>query len=227
MNPPIQEYNYLKNLDNIWDEAYFTLFEKYMKYKLRGQDKVIQIDETDQESVVASRNGGFPLPGFMYTFIYKGADFKIGSPPEKIREYKDLVPIIFCMGREGRTSFSGLNMNLLPPGARLQFLQTFYDTFSDFLEREVDVLAENQKLALNKRFISYIDSGKGQEMIRLFSRATGENYKFAYRKYISEKVDNFRMIEYAEWKYLPFYNPKDAFRKLNQNQIYKLYGRSK
>ena len=60
MNDPTQEYKFLKNLDNIWDEAYFTLFEKYMKYKLKGEDKIIQIDETDQESLIAKRNGGFP-----------------------------------------------------------------------------------------------------------------------------------------------------------------------
>ena len=127
MNDPTQEYKFLKNLDNIWDEAYFTLFEKYMKYKLKGENKIIQIDETDQESLIAKRNGGFPVPGMIYTFIYKGADFKIGTPPEKIREYKDFVPIVFCMGIDGRTSFSGLNMNLLPAPARLQFLQKFYN----------------------------------------------------------------------------------------------------
>ena len=226
MNSPTQEYRYLKNLDNIFDHAYFTLFEKYMKYKLWGKDKVIQIDETDQESIIATKNGGFPIPGYAYTFIYKGGDFKLGKPPEKVREYTDLVPIVFCMNRE-RDNVSGINMNLLPPGARLQFLQSFYDTFSDFLEREVDVLAENNELALNKRFIALVNSGKGQEMIKLFSRATGENFKFAYRKYLFENIENFRMIEYSEWKYMPFYEAKDAFRKLNQNQIYKLYGRSK
>lgn len=226
MNSPSEEYRYLRDLDNIFDEAYFTLFEKYMKYKLWGKDKVIQIDETDQESLIASKNGGFPIPGYTYTFIYKGDNFKIGAPPEKVREYTDLVPIVFCMSSD-KNNFAGINMNLLPPGSRLKFLQSFYDVFSSFLEREVDVLAENNELALNKRFIALVNSGKGQDMIKLFSRATGENFKFAYRKYLFEKIENFRMIEYAEWKYLPFYEAKDAFRKLNQNQIYKLYGRSK
>ena len=226
MNSPTDEYKYLKNLDNIRDVAYFTVFEKYMKYKLRGAEKAIQIDETDQESLIVSKNGGFPIPGFVYTFIYKGGDFKVGTPPEKVREYKDFVPLVFCMGVDQK-SFIGINLNLLPESPRLQFLQKFYDTFPDFLKREADVLAENQQLALNKRFIAYVKSGKGQEMIKLFSRASGQNFGFGYRKYLFEKIENFRMIEYAEWKYIPFYDPKDAFRKLNQIQIYKLYGRSK
>ena len=69
-------------------------------------------------------------------------------------------------------------------------------------------------------------SGKGQEMINLFNRKNGANFNFGYRKYSIEKVDNLRMVEYPEWKYIPFYEPKDAFRKLNQAQIYKLYKRS-
>lgn len=224
MNSPIEEYNYLRNLDNIFDVAYFTLFEKYMKYNLRGNEKVIEIDDTDQESIILSKNGGFPIPGIIYTFIYKGPKDAIRIPKEKAREYQDLVPLLFCMNIE-RESFSGLNLNLLPPNARLQFLQSFYDTFKDFLEREVDVLAQNNRLALNKRFIAYMKSGKAQEMIKLFNRANGAHFNFAFRKYLVGKVDQLRMVEYAEWKYIPFYEPKDAFRKLSQNQIYKLYGR--
>ena len=70
-------------------------------------------------------------------------------------------------------------------------------------------------------------SGKGQEMLKLFNRKHRENFNFGYRRYLIEKVNNFRMVEYSEWKYIPFYDPKDAFRKLNQSQIYKLYGRLK
>jgi len=226
MNEPIDEYKYLSNLDNVWEVAYFTLFEKYMKYKLRGQEKVIQIDDTDQESIILEKNGGFPIPGIIYTFLYKGPNAEIRIPPKTVKEYTDLVPLMFCMNID-RESFSGINMNLLPPNARLQFLQSFYITFEDFLKREVDVLSQNDKLALNDRFIAYMKAGKSQEMLKLFNRQNGANFNFAYRKYLIKKVDNLRMVEYPEWKYIPFYEPKDVFRKLSQNEIYKLYGRSK
>ena len=226
MNSPIDDYRYLKDLDNVFDVAYFTLFEKYMKYKLRGDDKVIEIDDTDQESLLWTQNGGFPIPGSIYTFIYKGALDSIETSRGKPQKYMDLVPLLFCMGY-GRTSFKGINLNLLPPPARLQFLQSFYETFEDFLKIEVDVLAENDKLALNQRFINYIKGGQAQRMIKMFSQKTGQNFKFAFRQYSIQKVEQLRMIEYNEWKYIPFYEPKDAFRKLSQSQIYKLYGRSK
>lgn len=226
MRAPIEEYNFLKRVDGVAETSYYTLFEKYMKYDLRGFEKKIEIEDTDQESIIATKNGGFPIPGIIYTFLYKGDNFFIQNPPKKPSEYSDLVPLVFCLSFE-KESFSGINMNLLPPLARLQFLQSFYESFEDFLGRESEVLAQNDKLAMNKRFLAYAKSGKGQEMIRIFNLKNKANFNFAFRKYLIGKVDNLRMVEYPEWKYIPFYEPKDAFRKLNLNQIYKLYGKTK
>lgn len=226
MIPPIEEYNFLKNVDNVKEIAYFTLFEKYLKYDLRSNEKKFEIEDTDQESIIISKNGGYPIPGIIYTFIYLGDNFYLQNPPKKSLEYTDLVPLVFCMSMEKRT-FSGINMNLLPGNVRLSFLQSFYELFEDFLSKEVEVLAQNDKLALNKRFLSYIETGKGQNMIKLFNIRNRANFNFGYRKYTIDKVKNLRMIEYPEWKYIPFYEPKDAFRRLNLNQIYKLYDRSR
>ena len=125
-----------------------------------------------------------------------------------------------------RGSFTGINLNTLPPDARLSFLGSFYDTFYDFF-KNVESLTENNKEAFNKRFISLIKSGGGQSLLKVFNRENGANYNFGYRKYLIEKVDRFRMVEYSEWKFIPFYEPKDAFRKLNQADLYKLYNQSK
>jgi hypothetical protein len=222
---PRDEYKILRNVNNIDEQAYFTLFDKYILQNLKGEDKLIEIDSTDQESVIGKRNGGYPVPGFVYTFLYKGPKAYI-EIKEKRFEYTDLVPLVFCMNND-MGNFSGINLNLLPSDARLKFLGSFYETFEEFLSREADVLAENNKEAFNKRFISLVKSGGGQEMIKYFSRKTGSNFNFAYRKYLIQKVDRFRMVEYSEWKFIPFYEPKDAFRKLNQAEIYKLYNRAR
>lgn len=221
MISPKDEYKRLKDLDDVWDVAYFTLFEKYMIYDLRGAEKVIELEDVDQESIILGKNGGYPIPGIIYTFLYKGPDVKVGK-----KAYSDIVPLVFCMNTSPGY-FSGINMNALPPEARLQFLQGFYDSFKDFLEREADLLSQNGREALNKRFIQYVRSGKTQDMLKLFNQKYGANFNFAYRKYNIKNLKQLRMIEYPEWKYIPFYEPKAAFRKLNQNQIYKLYRRSK
>ena len=223
MLSPRDEYKILERVNNIEEQAYFTLFEKYIVQELRGSAKLVEIDSTDQEGLILRKNGGYPIPGFVYTFIYRGPNVLIELQKGN-KEYTDLVPLIFCMNND-RGNFSGINLNLLPPLVRLRFLESFYDTFYDFF-KTVDNLTENNKEAINKRFVDFMKSGGGQTMIKLFNRKNGANFNFAYRKYLIEKVDKFRMIEFSEWKFIPFYEPKNAFRKLNQAQLYKLYEQS-
>lgn len=225
MNSPISDYNYYNKLKNIKDIAYFNLFEKYHKTKLFGPDKQIEIDDTDQESILINKFGGYPIPGIIYTFIYKEAII-IETPNKKPIEFIDLVPLTFCLNisREG---FTGLNLNMLPVKPRLDFLQMFYNFYEPFLKREVDLLAQNDKLALNKAFISLMSKGESKDFLKKISLMASQNFSFAFRKYIYSKLINFRIVEYSEWKYIPFYEAKDAFRKLNLSSIYNLYNRSK
>lgn len=224
MLSPKEEYKFLKDIDNIKDQAFYEIFEKYLIQNKKGYDKLTQIESTDQESIIITRNGGYPIPGMIYTFIYGEPDqikLQFGA-----KEFIDLAPLVFCMNNEfGK--FKGINLNMLPVDARLNFIDSFYESFKDFFGRKADVLAENQKLALNKRFIEYTKSGKGQEMIRIFNRKNGANFNYGYRSYLIQKVKQLRMIEYSEWNFIPFYEPKNAFRKINQNQIHKLYYRTK
>ena len=221
---PRDDYNYLKDLNHIKDIAFYEIFTKYLIENKKGHNKLTQLETTDQESIIVARNGGYPIPGMIYTFIY-------GEPDQiKVRfgakDFIDVAPLVFCMNNEP-TRFRGINMNMLPWQARLGFLDSFYDTFKDFLEKTVDDLADNQKLAINKRFVEYVKSGKGQEMMRLFNRKNGANFNYGYRSYVIPKIKQLRMIEYSEWRYIPLYEPKDAFRKINQSQIHKLYYRTK
>ena len=70
MNTPIEAYKRLQTIDRIKDLAYKNIFEKYIIQNLRGDQKRTEIDSTDQESLMLRTNGGYPLPGFIYTYIY-------------------------------------------------------------------------------------------------------------------------------------------------------------
>jgi len=223
MKSPKDEYKFLKDLNNIKDTAYYELFEKYLIQNKKGDKKLTEIESTDQESLIISKNGGYPIPGMIYTFIY-GLPDKIELNPGS-KEFIDVAPLIFCMNIE-KESFKGINMNMLPALVRLDFLDTFYNVFDDFFKREAEVLSQNQKLALNKRFIEYVKSGKGQEMLKIFNSKNNANFNYGYRSYNIRKVKKLRMIEYNEWLYIPLYEPKDAFRKLSQNIIHNLYSKS-
>ena len=225
MKSPEEEYKFMKTLDNIWDIASFTLFEKYIIQNLKGYNKLIEIDSTDQESLMISMNGGYPIPGMIYTFIYKGKDMFIELKKGGKQEFVDYIPLVFCINN-GPGYFNGINLNMIPAEPRLGFIQSYYETFKDFFEN-IEIKTQNDKLALNKKFVEYIKGGNGQKIINIFNRKNGANYNYGYRKYLIGKVDRLRMIEYSEWNYIPFYRPREAFRTLPVDQIHKLYYRSK
>jgi hypothetical protein len=68
---------------------------------------------------------------------------------------------------------------------------------------------------------------KSKQLLKTFSQITGENFKFAFRRYLYPKISSFRIIEYSEWKFLPHYIPNDAIKKLNLSVLYNLYNKSK
>jgi hypothetical protein len=220
MISPKEEHKILKSINNITNIAYHELFEKYLIQNKKGYSKLTEIESADQESLIKSLNGGYPIPGMIYTFIYGQLD-KIQTKLAN-KDFIDNVPIVFCINND-TASFKGINMNMLPPEVRLDFLESFYNTFDDFFKREAEVLSQNNKLALNKRFIEYVKSGKGKEILRMFNDINKANFNYGYRSYKIEKIKNLRMIEYNEWKYIALLEPKDAFRKMNFNQIHKLY----
>ena len=65
MQNPRNEHDFLSKLDDIEKIAYFTLFEKYIIQNLKGPNKLIEIESTDQESLIITRNGGYPIPGMV------------------------------------------------------------------------------------------------------------------------------------------------------------------
>jgi hypothetical protein len=227
MESPINNYKTLSQIDNIKSIAYDTIFTKYIIKSLRGEKKLMEWDSTDQESLILERNGGFPLPGFIYIFEYDkkgGAQFLNTGGVNK--EFFDVVPLVFCTHVNTMTdNFEGINFNFLPPLERVKLLEAYYRAFQKFFEN-LEEKTQNNELALNKKFISFASSPIGGKIIKLFSKLASANFNYAYRKYKFDKIDNFRIIEYCEWNHIPFYEPKDAFRGANQKQIQTQYWKS-
>jgi hypothetical protein len=220
MISPNEEHKYLSKILNIDKIAHYNIFDKYIIENKKGADKIIDIEGSDQESIMQTKNGGYPVPGIIYTFIYKGDKLVIDIASKK-SEFFDHVPLIFCMNT-GQGYYTGLNLNMLPKDVRLKFLQAFYETFKDFF-KNIELLTDNNKLAWNKKFVEFIKSGGSKKMLETFNKKTASNFGFAYRKYLIKDVKQLRMVEYSEWPYIPFYEPKNAFRGMNQSQIHKLY----
>lgn len=223
MISPNEEYKHLSTINNIKDIAQFHIFEKYIMQNLRGADKMTEIESSDQESIIQSLNGGYPIPGMIYTFLYKG-DKLVLEIANKKNEFFDHVPLVFCMNT-GNGFFSGLNLNMFPAAVRLKFMQSYYETFKPFFSK-IEILTDNNKLAWNQKFVEYVKSEGTQKILKVFNKKTSANFTFAFRKYLINDVKQLRMVEYSEWPYITFYEPKNAFRGMNQAQIHKLYYRS-
>lgn len=226
MISPLIKYNELTNINGIEKVAYDTIFTKYMIRGDRGEDKKWEIDSTDQESLVLNKNGGYPLPGFIYIFEYdkKGAVQMLNNGKNS-KEFFDVVPLVFCTTINGVKGFEGINFNFLPKLERLKLLEAYYRAYQKFF-KDLEKTTQNGELALNKKFINFASSPIGGKIIKLFSKIASGNFSYGYRKYDFTKVSNFRMLEYIEWAYIPFYETKDAFKGANQKEIQSKYWRS-
>ncbi|MBW2998467.1 hypothetical protein KY321_02915 [Candidatus Woesearchaeota archaeon] len=226
MESPLKKYKTLSDINDIKNKAYYTLFTKYIIENRKGEGKILELGDTDQESLMRKMNGGFPIPGFVYTFIYPpGQGEVIIQNKNEIKKYDDYVPIVFCTSVQ-KDSFKGLNFNVLPELERVKFLEIYYNSYEKFF-KDLEYETENDKLAINKKYVNLASSKRGQEIIQHFSKITGANFNFGYRTYNLRKIKQLRMVEYTEWDYIPFYNPREAFKQMNQKQIHDLYWKTR
>ena len=172
------------------------------------------------------RNGGYPLPGFIYTFMYppQGGDLIKVAEKGKEKEYIDFVPLTFCTSVKGLT-FKGINLNTLPNLERVKFLEIYWKIYKNFF-KNIEELTENDKLALNMKFINLMSSPVSNKILEIMSRAVNANFNYGFRSYDMKRIKQLRMIEYVEWDLIPHYSPKNAFKGMNQKQIHDLYYRS-
>lgn len=225
MESPLQRYKKLSNINNIRQLATDNIFYKYIDANLKGQQKLTEINSTDQESLLIKLNGGYPVPGCIYTFIYKEKDNEvIVKDGKKEKKFIDYIPIVFCTSID-KNMIKGINLNILPEMERVKFFESYYNLYKDFF-KDIEDLTENNKLALNKRYISLATSAKGKEIIPLLSAISGSNFNYGFRSYNVNKIKQLRMIEYTEWEYIPYYAPINAFKLLNMKLIHNLYYKS-
>jgi len=226
MISPTETYEKLKHIDNIRDVAYDRLFNTYLKYNLKGEHKLIDIDSTDQESVIKRLTFGRPVPGMIYTFINLSPNnlqelqnLKTG----KTIQFHDFTPICFCTSFNPITNLmKGLNLTMLPSSERLKFLQAYFNNYKLFLDR-IEEKTEYNKLAVNINYMIIALTGKNPQLFKQFNEQQGAFFQYAYRSYYIQNLAKFRMIEYQEWSYIPFYDAQQSFKKINIAEIHKTY----
>lgn len=224
MESPLITHEQLTHIDNIEDVAYERLLENYLRYNLKGPKKLIGIESTDQESIATKIAPA--LPGMIYTFINlndKNLAQLQNLNTGKLLEFHDFIPIVFCTSyNPALKMIRGLNLNMLPKEERLKFFEAFFQQYKTFFNR-VEEKTEYQKEALNKKYIIASIVGQNPELFRRFNSTYNARFEFAYRSYKLPNLRVYRMIEYEEWKYIPFFDAKNSFKKIGMEKIYQTY----
>ncbi len=226
MQSPKLTYEQMKRITGIEDVAYKRLFENYLKIGLKGDAKRIDIESTDQESLLNKSAFNRPVIGMVYTFIHINentlGELQNMSSGKSI-QFHDYTPILFCTNFNPLTSIiKGLNLNMLPSSERVKFFEAFYNEYKQFFER-IEEKTEYQKEAKNKKYEIAALMGRNPAIFQKFNKEQNSLFNFAYRSYNLKNVAKFRMIEIEEWKYIPFFNAKESFKKANLDTIYRTY----
>lgn len=226
MISPKDSYTQMKSIDHIADVAYERLFDNYLRYDLKGSKKLIDVVSTDQESLLNKSGQGRPFEGMVYTFIHineKTLAELQNLQTGKTVQFHDFTPILFCTFFNPLTNIvKGLNLNMLPPEERVKFFEAYYQHYKEFFNR-IEEKTEYNKEALNKKYRLAAWVGQNPDLFKRFNMTQNALFEFAYRSYNLKNVVKFRMIEYEEWRYIPFFDAKQSFRKANLNIIYKTY----
>jgi len=226
MESPKIIHEQLKRIDGIKDIAYTRLFENYLKLDLKGSKKLIDITSTDQESVLNKINRSIPIQGMVYTFIHlnkENLELLKNLKTGKETEFHDFTPILFCTNFDPiKKIVHGINLNMLPSSERIKFFEAYYQLYKNFL-KDIEQLTEFNKIAINLEYKIAAMSGKNPKIFEYFNKSQHALFNYAYRSYIISNIRRFRMLEYDDWGYIPYFSPKEAFKKISIELIHKTY----
>jgi hypothetical protein len=227
MDSPKTLYDKYKNITDIEKIAYERLFENYLKLDIKESKKLIDIESTDQESILKSKNGGLPFEGMIYTFIHlNNENLAVLKNLTTNRDvvFHDFTPILFCSSVDrSKHIIKGLNLNILPKSERLKFLQVFYESYKDFFEDVEKQLFHMDDIAINEEYRLTALAGKNPQLFLYFSRKQHALFNYAFRSYELKNIRKLRMLEFEEWKYIPFFEAKESFKRINMQLIYQIY----
>lgn len=202
--------------------AYQSIITDLFFKNIRGEDRSVDLDFHEMEDSLSSI--GAMIPGCFYIFAYK--DNEMVPTPNGNMEYHDRVPVLLSCGigaeRNGRKYVAGLNVNLLPIPQRAAVLQTLYNIDKQFFDEELYTLAKRNMGGVSKNILKFLGKDGGDALMDYLSK----KYKvrkdtWAWRRYYLDKIDRLRMIDYWQWKYIPFLDYGEGIRGIAIKDLQK------
>lgn len=145
------------------------------------------------------------LPGCVYIFRHQGLPV---TPDGMVH---DICPVLLVTGTgrdqgpEGNTYAFGINLNLLTPYKRAAVLQECADIDPAFWEREMEQLAAAKLPVYSKRTLVALQPDEGWKFIKtICSKYKMSTGSMAFRKYFTKNISRVRLVDFWQWKYIPF-----------------------
>lgn len=151
------------------------------------------------------------IPSMFYTFSYES---KMQDKMAR-QTFYDLVPVVLCMSNSG-SLMSGLNFNFIPTDIRAVILDTIYNAYESFYTVSLD-----KGEMINDSFASVLMQDAGRGFVGLLDSKLQAKISYAYRTYTISEIKNARLIEYDQWKYIPFLTFDDAVRGASLAKLQK------
>ena len=196
---------YKKNKDNkaMQDYARKKLLDNLLATPKYKEDKMIDLGDTDMESIVPVQF----TPSLFYTFRYESdSDSVYGL------EFKDLIPLVL-VAKKSASKIEGINFNLLPMDVRAVILNTINKSYGGYYTGEGLNDAQSGKLAINNNFAALLlDTKSRMAFLNYLEEKMGVPITAAYRSYSIKHIKFPRMIEYCDYKYIPLLCFEDSVR---------------
>lgn len=191
-------------------------FDYLVKDKL---DAIFSHDNQSQQLTAMQMESKFStpfIPSMIYTFSYET------NMKQKMGKYSfyDIVPVILCTSFDGNI-ITGINFNFIPTGIRAIVLDIIYEAFKSFYDNDIDKAIQQSSSVINESFAKLLMPDNGKGFIGLLDSKLNISISSAYRTYKASDVKNVRLLEYDEWKYIPFLVFKDAIRGASLAKVQK------
>ena len=184
--------------------------EKLLKFpladRLVGKDKLLDLDDIDMESKLSQQF----MPSLFYTFMYSAENDSVAGV-----KFSDAIPLVLCC-KVSQTHMEGFNFNLLPPIARAVILEVVDRAYDGYYSEKAIVEVQNGGVAFNENFGSILLNEKSRlEFIRMIESKMGISVSKAFRKYNLKHISDSRLIEYSDYKLIPFLQSTESVRGAN------------
>lgn len=215
---------YIKNNpENIKSEdALRELINKLMVKNLRQNEKLINIDDYDSESLF----NGKLYRGNIYIFSYDAKQPTKYSFGNDSVYFTDTLPIVLMLS-ESKTTIYGINFNFCNKALKTLILNLIRNIDEDFFDNGLDQkLAANKNLVISDKLYKFLIQPNAVSIIKDFLNKFYPNvdYNVIFRNYDISRIKDIRLIEPWQWKYIPFLNYEGTLKKDTLSAIQKISG---